>query len=135
MPGAEVLRGELTAGDLAEVVVDVMALDVGPRAVDLVGQQLGTATAPPLQRAAVVASVRPPTRGISARRLNMSVGRRTDPHVRPRRRDREVTDPLQRRGVGDATATGVDVRETAPALHPPDSGLGTVDPPESGHRG
>src|SRR3954469_932430 len=54
MPGAEVLRGEVTASDLAEVVVDVVALDVDPLASGLVGKQLGTTAATPLQRPDVV---------------------------------------------------------------------------------
>jgi len=50
VPGAEVLRGELAAGDLAQVGVDVVTLDVDPAVGSLVAEQLGPTAAGPLQR-------------------------------------------------------------------------------------
>src|SRR4051794_2880284 len=43
VPGAEVLSGEITPRDLAQVVVDVMTLDVDPAVRTLVPQQLRSA--------------------------------------------------------------------------------------------
>jgi len=47
VPRAEVLGREALARDLLDVGVDVLRAQVGPRAAPAVGEQLGTAAAPP----------------------------------------------------------------------------------------
>ena len=59
--------------------------------------------------------------GIAARRLDVAVGARADPHVGPGGRDCEAADPLERGGVGDPGSVGRHVAEPlapAPAADP-----------------
>src|SRR5690606_25913190 len=50
---------------------------------------------------------------IPPRRLNMAGGARTDPDIRPRRRDGQAADAAQRGGVPDQTAIRIPIAEAA----------------------
>src|SRR5581483_10856783 len=67
------------------------------------------ATKPP----SLVVAVLPPSRGVGADRLQVPARIGADPHVRPRRRDREHANALERLRVVDAPARGVDLLEAA----------------------
>src|SRR5690606_9642260 len=64
---------------------------------------------------------------IAARRLHMAVGAAADPDVGVRRRDRQRTDPRQRRGVADHRAVGVAVAEAGAGTATGDARFGVAD--------
>ena len=65
----------------------------------------------------VVIAILPSTGGVGAGRLQVAVGVGADPHVLPRGRDRERTDPRQRRLVVDPRPRCVEVAEAAPVSY------------------
>jgi hypothetical protein len=64
---------------------------------------------------------------VSARRLNVTALVRADPHVRPRWRDVEPTDPVEYSGVCDPLIIRPTVGETATRSPPTDPRLGIRD--------
>ena len=65
--------------------------------------------------------------GVDARRLQVPVRIRADPHVLPRRRDRRARAiRVEHLGLVDALAVGVEVAEAAPAAPAADPGTGAV---------
>ena len=63
-------------------------------------------------------------------RLDVPVGIGADPHVLPRRRDDEIIDALQRRGVGDRRAVGVVIGEPTSTAHPAQAGTADYAAPQ-----
>src|SRR6202000_1429891 len=81
----------------------------------------------------VVIAVLPPTGGIGADRLKVSVRIDTDPHGVPCRRDPEAANALERVGVGDTPPVRIDVLEPLSPPPPDDPGRGAVDAAQAGH--
>jgi len=72
---------------------------------------------------------------VAAGRLNVTVVGRTNPDVRPRRRNRECVDAIERRRVADHATRGGDVRETRPGTAATNARPFVGDVPERRHSG
>jgi len=59
--------------------------------------------------------------GVGAGRLDVAVGRGTDPYVLPHGRNDQIAQPSPFGPVGDGTAAGIDVAEASPAADPGDA--------------
>jgi hypothetical protein len=71
---------------------------------------------------------------IEARRLEMSAWVHADPHIAPRRRDRQRADPFEHLRIADSLAVGIEVLVAASASAPGDARGGTVRSAQSWHR-
>src|SRR5213078_4695351 len=80
-----------------------------------------------------VVSILLPAASVAAGRLQVPVGRTADPHVGPRRRNRERADTRQRGHVVHGRAVGVDVPERPPGAPPPQTGLLVDDVAQIGY--
>jgi hypothetical protein len=81
----------------------------------------------------VVVAVLLASRGVDAGRLDVPHRIGADPDVLPGRRNAQLRDPLEHRGLADLAAVLVEVLEPAPAPTARDSRSGAVHTPESGH--
>ena len=81
----------------------------------------------------VIQVLLPPGR-VGAHRLEMAAFDRTDPHVRPGGRDRQRTDPLECRVIGDLLPVRMDVDKPSPLPHPRDARSGGSNAFERTHR-
>jgi len=72
--------------------------------------------------------------GVDPRRLEMAERVHADPHLAPRRRDRELGDSLERLGIVDAIAGGISVFKAATATAARDPGGRAVGSSQPRHR-
>ncbi len=69
-----------------------------------------------------VISILFPSLRITAGGLNVSMWARTDPHVGPGGRDDDLSDPIDRFGIGDAASLLVQIEEPLAGAPPPNAG-------------